>query len=150
MSDLKSQRRMASEVLDVGKNRVWIDPEEEEKVEEAITRQDIRNLVESGVIQKRDVEGTSKGRSRESKKQKQKGRQKGHGSRKGKKTARKSEKQEWMENIRAIRKRLKEMREEEEITQEKYRKLYDMAKGGFFRDTKHLENHVENKMEVEK
>lgn len=150
MSDLKSQRRMASEVLDVGKNRVWIDPEEEEKVEEAITRQDIRNLVESGVIQKRDVEGTSKGRSRENKKQKQKGRRKGHGSRKGKKTARKSEKQEWMENIRAIRKRLKEMRDEEEVTQEKYRKLYDMAKGGFFRDTKHLENHVENKMEVEK
>lgn len=139
---------MAAEVLDVGKNRVWIDPDKEEKVEEAITRQDIRNLVESGVIQKREVEGSSKGRSRKAKKQKQKGRQKGHGSRKGKKTARKSEKQEWMENIRAIRKRLKEMKENEEVTQKQYRKLYDMAKGGFFRDTKHLENHVENKLEA--
>lgn len=27
MSDLKSQRRMAAEVMDVGKNRVWIDPD---------------------------------------------------------------------------------------------------------------------------
>lgn len=138
---------MAAEVLGVGKNRVWIDPEQEDRVEEAITRQDIRNLVESGAIDKRDVEGTSKGRSRRAKKQKQKGRQKGHGSRKGKKTARKSEKQKWMEKIRAIRKRLKEMRDEDEVTQKQYRKLYDMAKGGFFRDTKHLENHVENKME---
>ena len=149
MSNLSSQRRMAAEVLNVGKGRVWIDPDQEEKVEEAITRQDIRNLVESGAISKRKVKGTSKARSKKNKKQKQKGQRKGHGSRKGKKTARKSRKQNWMEKIRAIRKRLKEMRDEEEITQKQYRKLYDMAKGGFFRDTKHLENHVQNKMEAE-
>ncbi|EHK01639.1 hypothetical protein HRED_06922 [Candidatus Haloredivivus sp. G17] len=52
-----------------------------------------------------------------------------------------------MEKIRAIRTRLKEMRDEEEVTDEEYRKLYDMSKGGFFRDVKHLENHVENKLE---
>ena len=137
---------MASEVMDVGKSRVWIDPDEEEKVSEAITRQDIRNLVESGAIQKKEKKGTSKGRSRKNKKQKAKGRQKGHGSRKGKKTARKDSKETWMENIRAIRKRLKEMKDEEEVNPAQYRKLYDMAKGGFFRDTKHLENHVENKL----
>ncbi|MFB6174877.1 MAG: 50S ribosomal protein L19e [Candidatus Nanohalobium sp.] len=147
MTDLKSQKRMAAEVMNIGKNRVWIDPEQMERVEEAITRQDIRNLVESGAIQKQKQKGTSKGRSRKNKKQKQKGRQKGQGSREGRKTARKSSKQQWMEKIRAIRKRLKEMRDNEEITQEQYRKLYDMSKGGFFRDTKHLENHVENKLE---
>ncbi len=147
MTDLKSQRRMAAEVMDVGKNRVWIDPEQEEKVEEAITRQDIRNLVESGAIRKREQEGTSNARAKQNKKQKKKGRRKGHGSRKGKQTARKDSKQEWMEKIRAIRKRLKEMKQEGELEQEEYRKLYDMAKGGFFRDRKHLENYVENKME---
>ncbi|MFB6213537.1 MAG: 50S ribosomal protein L19e, partial [Candidatus Nanohaloarchaea archaeon] len=118
MSDLKSQKRMAAEVLDVGKNRVWIDPDETEKVEEAITRQDIRNLVESGTIQKKDEKGNSRGRARENRNQKVKGRRKGHGSRKGKKTARKDSKQEWMEKIRAIRKRLKEMRDEGTVTQE--------------------------------
>ena len=147
MTDLKSQKRMASEVMDVGKDRVWIDPEQMDRVDEAITRQDIRNLVESGAIQKKDKKGTSKGRSRENKKQKKKGQRKGHGSRKGKKGARKSSKDEWMEKIRSIRERLKEMRDEEEITQDQYRKLYDMSKGGFFRDTKHLENHVQNKLE---
>jgi large subunit ribosomal protein L19e len=147
MSDLKSQRRMAAEVMDVGENRVWMDPDQMEKIDEAITRQDIRNLVESGAIQKKDKKGNSRGRTRKNRKQKAKGQRKGQGSRKGKKTARKSSKTEWMEKIRAIRKRLKEMRDEGEVTQEQYRKLYDMAKGGFFRDTKHLENHVEEKME---
>ncbi|MFB6199871.1 MAG: 50S ribosomal protein L19e [Candidatus Nanohaloarchaea archaeon] len=147
MSNLKSQKRMASEIMDVGQNRVWINPEKQEKVEEAITRKDIRNLIEGGAIQKKPEKGTSKGRSREAKKQKKKGQRKGHGNRKGKKTARKSEKQEWMEQIRGIRSRLKEMKEEDEITNDTYWKLYDMAKGGFFRDKKHLENHVENKLE---
>lgn len=146
--DLSSQRRMASDIMDIGENRVWIDPDNREKVDEAITRQDVRNLIEGGTIQKKKEKGTSKGRSREKKKQKKKGLRKGHGSRKGKKTARKDSKDKWMEKIRAIRNRLKEMRDEEEITKEQYRKLYDMAKGGFFRDTKHLENHVEEEKEV--
>ncbi len=148
MSDVKSQRRMAAEIMDVGQNRVWIDPDQIDRVEEAITRQDIRNLIEGGAIQKKDEKGTSRGRARENRRQKSRGRRKGQGSRKGKKTARKSGKKEWMEKIRAIRARLKEMKEEDEITNKEYRKLYDMAKGGFFRDTKHLENHVEEKMEA--
>lgn len=147
MTDLKSQKRMAAEVMDVGENRVWIDPDDIEKVEEAITRQDIRNLIDGGSIQKRDQKGTSKGRSRENKKQKKKGQRKGHGSRKGKKTARKDEKTEWMEQIRALRERLKEMKEEDEISSTQYRDLYNKAKGGFFRDLRHLENHVEKELE---
>ncbi len=145
--DLKNQKRMAAEILDVGENRIYIDPDEQEEVSEAITRNDIRNLIEGGAIQKRDEKGTSNARSKKIKKQKKKGQRKGQGSRKGKKSARKGDKEKWMEKIRAIRARLKEMRDNDEITQEQYRKLYDMSKGGFFRDTNHLENHVENKME---
>jgi large subunit ribosomal protein L19e len=81
MTDLKSQRRIAADVMDVGEDRVWMDPEETEKISEAITRQDIRNLVEGGTIQKRDQEGNSNARSKKNKNQKSKGRQKGHGSR---------------------------------------------------------------------
>lgn len=147
MSDLKSQRRMAAEIMDIGENRVWIDPEHQEKVEEAITRQDIRNLIEGGAIDKRDEEGTSKARAKKIKEQKKKGLRKGHGSRSGKKEARKSSKDQWMEQIRAIRERLKELRDEGEITDDQYWSLYDKSKGGFFRDVNHLENHVENKME---
>lgn len=149
MSDLKSQRRMAAEVMDVGENRVWIDPEHTDKVAEAITRQDIRNLVDGGTIDKRDVKGTSNARAKKIKKQKKKGLQKGHGSRKGAKNARKSSKDTWKEQIRAIRKRLREMRDEGVVNSDEYRDLYNKSKGGFFRDVNHVENHVENKMELE-
>jgi len=147
MSDLKSQKRMAADIMDIGKNRVRIDPSMQEKVEEAITRQDIRKLIEGGAISKKDVKGTSKARSKKNKKQKAKGLRKGQGNRKGSKNARKGSKEKWMEKIRAIRTRLKEMKKEQKISKDEYRKLYDMSKGGFFRDVKHLENHVENKLE---
>ena len=29
MTDLKAQKRMAADVLDVGKDRVWFDPDEQ-------------------------------------------------------------------------------------------------------------------------
>jgi len=144
--DLKSQRRMASDIMGVGENRVWMDPEQTDQIDEAITRKDIRNLIEGGAIQKKDVKGTSKARAKKTKKQKEKGRRKGHGSRKGSKKARKSEKDEWMETIRALRSELKDMRDEEEISQEQYRELYRKAKGGFFRNRKHLQNYVKNEV----
>ena len=144
--DLKSQRRMASDIMDVGENRVWMDPDQMDQIDEAITSKDIRNLIEGGAIQKKDVKGTSKARAKKNKKQKEKGRRKGHGSRKGSKKARKSEKDEWMETIRALRSELKDMRDEGEVSQEQYRELYRKAKGGFFRNRKHLQNYVKNEV----
>lgn len=146
MTDLSTQKRMAAEIMDVGENRVKIDPEEKNRIEEAITRQDIRNLIESGAITKKDKKGTSKGRSKEKKKQKAKKRQKGHGSRKGKQTARKDDKQEWMEKIRALREELKKKRDNGEINSKQYRSLYNKAKGGYFRDKKHLNNYIEQEV----
>ncbi|UCF59603.1 MAG: 50S ribosomal protein L19e, partial [Candidatus Bathyarchaeota archaeon] len=42
---LKSQRRLAAELLNVGEGRVWIDPDRIEDVEAAITREEIRRLI---------------------------------------------------------------------------------------------------------
>ncbi len=146
MADLKSQKRIAADIMDVGKDRVRIDPDEMEKVDEAITRQDIRNLIEGGAIEKKPEKGTSKGRAKHNKKQKAKGRQKGQGSRKGRKTARKDSKEEWMEKIRALRSELKEMRDTDELNSKQYRELYDKAKGGFFRNKKHLHNYIDDEV----
>lgn len=141
--NLTSQKRMAADILCVGQSRVWIDPAQGERVSEAITKQDIRNLIESGIIKKKEKQGTSKGRNRKNKKQKEKGRKKGKGSRKGSKKARSNDKEEWMSKIRALRKRLKELRDNGKIDQEIYRKAYNMAKGGFFRDKNHMEIWIE-------
>lgn len=146
--DLSSQKRMAADVLGVGESRVWIDPDSVDDVEAAITKQDIRNLVESGTIQKKPEKGVSRGRAREKQEQKEKGRQKGHGSRQGTQGARKSDKENWKEKIRALRKELKRMRDEDEITNSQYRELYDMASGGFFRNKKHLHIYVEKNIDT--
>ncbi len=142
MTDLSSQKRMAADVLGVGKNRVWIDPDRADDVEGAITKQDIRNLVESGVIQKKDKTGQSRGRARKRAEQRKKGRQGGHGSRKGTKGARKNA-EDWPQKIRALRSTLKEMRDDGTLEPSEYRELYDMASGGFFRNTKHMELYIE-------
>ncbi len=143
MTDLSTQKRMAADVLGVGENRVWIDPDRIGDVQDAITKQDIRNLVESGVIDKQDKQGVSRGRARERDEQRKKGRQQGHGSRKGTQGARGSDKQEWTDKIRALRTELKRMRDEDELTSSQYRELYDMASGGFFRNKKHMKLYIE-------
>lgn len=141
--NLTSQKRMAADVMNVGVGRIWIDPDSVEDVESAITKQDIRNLIEAGTIQKRPEQGVSRGRARHHDTQKKKGRRSGHGNRKGTKGARKTDKDKWKEKIRSLRKELKRMRDEEEITRTDYRDLYDMASGGFFRNKKHMQIYIE-------
>ena len=50
MTDLSSQRRLASQILKIGKNRVWVDPERMSDVEGAITREEVRKLIHEKVI----------------------------------------------------------------------------------------------------
>jgi len=50
MTNLHSQRRLAAQILKVGQNRVWIDPERNDDVEGAITRQDVKKLIHEKII----------------------------------------------------------------------------------------------------
>jgi len=140
--DLKNQRRLAAEVLKCGEHRVWIDPDETEEVEKAVTRRDVRNLVKQGIITAKKKQGVSRGRARERDKQRKKGRQRGHGSRKGSATARQSRKQRWIQTIRPIRRYLRELRDGDVITRSQYRRYYQRAKGGEFRSVHHLKTHL--------
>mgnify|MGYP000420907304 CR=1 FL=1 len=65
MTDLSAQKRLASDVLDVGKDRVWFDPEAQSEIADAITREDIRDLVDEGTIQQKGSSNNSRGRARE-------------------------------------------------------------------------------------
>lgn len=143
MTDLKSQIRMAADLLGVGEKRVWIDPNKQDDVAIAITKQDIRELIEEGTIQAKDKKGTSRGRTRKKQEQKEKGRSKGPGTKKGAKNSRKSKKEKWMSNMRAQRRVLKKLRKEGEISKTTYRKLYKKSKGGEIRDIRHLKSVAE-------
>jgi large subunit ribosomal protein L19e len=140
--NLKNQRRLAAAVLSVGVNRVWIDPEGAEDVEAAITRQEIRKLINEGVIKALPEQKVSRGRARERMAQKKAKRRRGPGRRKGAKYSVVSRKARWMSRIRAQRKKLRSLRERRVITVNTYRSLYMKAKGGEFRSIAELERYI--------
>ena len=141
--DLRIQRRLAAQILKCGQNRVWFDPSALEDISSAATKEDVRELIERGVIKRKPVKGVCRVRINKRKAQKRKGRRRGHGSRKGKKTARLSRKEQWMMRIRAIRKRLRFLRDNGLIDRRTYRMLYRKAKGGEFKSVAHLNAYIE-------
>ncbi len=139
---LSTQKRLAADVMNVGMSRVWLDPEFEDEVSLAITRDDIRRLIDEGVIQKKRAIGVSRGRARHILRQKRKGQRKGPGTKKGKATSKMSGKDRWMMKIRPMRKQLRKLRDEGKITPKVYRELYLKAKGNAFRNTAHLRTYI--------
>jgi len=140
--NLTTQKRLAADMLKVGVNKVWIDPERVDEVSTAITRESIKQLINDGAIKAKPKKGISSYRSKKIKQQKKKGRRKGKGSIKGAKGARRPRKREWISTIRALRKDLKEMRDKRQINKTTYRKLYKMAKGGAFRSKSYMKTYA--------
>jgi len=137
---LRSQRRLAAKMLKVGVNRIWIDPEQIEKVESAITRDEIRKLLHEGAIRKVPETGISKGRKRILRMKRVRGKRRGPGSRKGLTI---SKKRAWIGRIRVVRERLRELRDRRMIAKPVYQKLLLMAKGGAFRSSSHLNEYID-------
>ncbi len=138
MTDLRNQRRMASSILKCGENRVWMDSDRTDEIAKAVTRSDVKILINGGAIKSKQIQGISRGRKKFNQKQKDKGRRKGHGSRKGAKYARLPRKERWMRTIRPIRTYLRQLRDDKSIEKSIYRKYYRKAKGGEFRSKHHL------------
>lgn len=139
---MKSQRRLAAEILKVGENRVWIDPERIEDVQMAITREEIKKLIHEGAIKKLKEKGVSRARARVIREKKKKGLRRGPGSRSGAMHARISKKEAWMKKIRALRRRLRELKEKKIITVSVYRKVYKMAGSGSFKSIAEMERYL--------
>lgn len=138
MTDLRNQRRMAASILKCGGNRVWMDSDRTDEIAKAVTRADVKILINGGAIKSKQIQGISRGRKKFNQKQKDKGRRKGHGSRKGAKYARLPRKERWMRTIRPIRTYLRQLRDDKSIERSIYRKYYRKAKGGEFRSKHHL------------
>jgi large subunit ribosomal protein L19e len=149
MTDLSAQKRLAADVLDVGKDRVWFDPEAQDEISDAITREDIRDLVDQGTIQQKDASSNSRGRARERADKRAYGHQTGAGSRRGTAGARKDSKEDWTSRIRAQRRRLRELRDDGPLDRTQYRELYNKAGGGEFDSVARLEAYIENNYDVE-
>lgn len=140
---MRTQRRMAAEILKVGESRVWIDPEKADEVEMAITREEIRKLIHEKVIRKKPERGISRYRARILSEKKKKGKRRGPGCRSGSENARSPSKEAWMKRIRAQRRRLRELKDKRIITENVYRKLYQIAKSGGFRSVSDIDRYIE-------
>ena len=143
--NLNAQRRMSAEVLKCGENRIYFDPYMTDEIAMAITREDIRNLVKEGVIQKKYKKGVSNYRKKIRHERKKKGLARGIGKRKGTKHARSPKKKAWMKRIRPLRRELKKLRERKLITVSTYRKLYKNAKGGMFNSVTQLNRYIKDR-----
>jgi large subunit ribosomal protein L19e len=140
MSNLSNQKRLAASVLGCGVNRVWFDPARATDVEGAISRDDLRTLITEGVIKARPKKGVSRGRARERDAKRSYGHRKGPGKRRGASGARRPSKTQWIQRIRAIRKTMRALRDEEQIDAHQYRILYRKASGGQFRSVAHMKS----------
>jgi large subunit ribosomal protein L19e len=142
MTTLRNQRRLAAQIMKVGRNRVWIDPEKAVDVEMAMTRDEIRRLVHEGTIKSLPTSGVSRARARILHDKKKKGRRRGPGSRTGSAKARVSKKEAWMSKIRALRKRLRTLKVKKVFPESAYQKLYRMAGSGRFESVADLERYL--------
>jgi large subunit ribosomal protein L19e len=126
-----AQKRMAAKLLKCGLSRVRMTDSKE--VREALTREDIRQLIKKGLIWAVQKKGTSRAFARYRLRQKKLGRRKGTGSRKGTRMD-----SNWVAKVRSLRALISQFKKEGKIDTNDYRKVYLMIKGGLFRSKKHL------------
>jgi len=138
-----SVRKIAAEMLKCGESRIRIEMTKE--TEEALTREDVRNLIRSGLVWKVQKKGTSKFRTKVAYRQKKKGRRTRMGSRHGTYNARSGpKKRRWIKSIRSLRRLLKELKDNGQIEHKTYTEFYPRIKGGEFRNKKHILTYLDD------
>jgi large subunit ribosomal protein L19e len=142
MTNLSSQRRLAAQILKVGQNRVWIDPERVSDVEGVITREEVKKLIHEKVIASLPEKGVSRSRAKAVRKKKRVGRRVGPGSRTGAGHAKITKKDAWMRKIRSLRKKLRALKASRVVTETTYSQLYRMAGSGRFESVADLERYL--------
>jgi large subunit ribosomal protein L19e len=142
MTDLSGQRRLAAQILKIGQNRVWINPERMDDVEGAITREEIRKLIHERTIVSLPEKGVSRSRAKVIRAKKLKGRRSGPGSLKGADHSKVTKKEIWMIRIRSLRRKLRELKARKVIAETTYTQYYRMAGSGRFESIADLERNL--------
>jgi large subunit ribosomal protein L19e len=143
--NLTLQKRLASQVMNCGLDRVRFDTENLEQIKEAITKADVKGLIKKGMVTKIPKKGISRYRAILRIEQRKKGRRRGHGTRKGTYGARMRDKEKWMGKVRLQRSTLRELEASKKINHEEYVELYMKIKGGFFRSKRHMMLYIEER-----
>ena len=121
--NLKLQKELASKITGVGKSRIVINSAEADKVKEAITKADVRDLIDQKVITIKAAKSNSRVRARL--------------------TARAKPKDNWISRVRLQRKLFKLFKSRGLITSSTWKNLYLKSKGGFFRHKRQMLQYME-------
>ncbi|MDW7977927.1 MAG: 50S ribosomal protein L19e [Candidatus Caldarchaeum sp.] len=132
---LEFQKRLAADLLKCGVSRVKFDPDRLDEIESAITRAEMRRLIQDGAVTKLPARGVSRARVERKKKR-------GPGSKKGGKYSIVSRKRMWINRVRAQRAYLKKLREQGLLERRNYRLLYSYVKAGNFKSTASLKEFI--------
>ena len=141
---MNTVRRIAAEILKVGKSKVRFKPEAASRIEEALTREDVRSLIANGSVFALPKMGVSRIRGKKKQAQKRKGRRFGSGSRKGTFAARLGKKGAWMAKVRSQRNYLFSLVESGKLKEGESRRIYLMIKGNAFKGVKVLETYLKD------
>lgn len=136
------QKRLSARILKVGESRIWLDPSQSKDIKSAITKADVRKLIQKGAI-KALPEKLHRPREKRTMKKRS-------GSKKGAKHSVVTAKRKWISTVRPLRRMLKELRETNQIDRATYRKLYLLVKGGVFRSRSHLKIYLEQRGIIKK
>ncbi|MFH0737990.1 MAG: 50S ribosomal protein L19e [Candidatus Micrarchaeota archaeon] len=115
-------RRLAADLMNVGQNKIKIDPDGLKEAEGALTRTDVKGLIDKGIIKKQKPQG----RASTARKQRR-----GRGRRKGTPLDHKTV---WMEKVRAQRRFLAMLLGSGAMKKDAKRDIYGKIKSGIFRN----------------
>jgi len=130
--NLESRKNLAAKTLGVGKGRIIFDTIRLEEIKEAITKQDIRDLYESGAISIREISGRRTKPKRKTRR--------GPGKIKMMPFDRKKQ---YVKITKKFRRYIKELKMQKKISDEAYEELRKKIKAKLFKDKAHLKSHIE-------
>jgi len=137
---IRFAKRIASDIMGRGESSIRIKPSAIEDAKKAITRDDIRKLIQNGSIFAVKAKHNLSMNSKILRKKRAAGRRRGVGRRKGTRKARGGI--TWEKRVRAQRMLLKELKKEGKIDTKSFSRFYSLIKGNMFPDKASLILHI--------